>query len=1306
MASRDVQFIIRARDEASRAFDGITQALQQISQWNGQAGESSNILSTDLGRLVQALGSVDQVARTVNGASQSAGNAFEQQRAKVKALEGDLANLKAQSAAAAQAMAGVKAAGSATGNSEAEAAQVKAITAAQADLEKQIGRKVTQLERERTTLDGIAKEYQRAASLANAMDAAQPALKEGASTAAGAEALQQQAVAAEQLRQRLNPVPAIQAQYREEILKTNALLKQGLITEQEHAAAIKLINAEQKEALAQMGRDPTGRPSVLGLKPYQMTNLGFQINDVVTGLASGQKPAQVFAQQIGQILQLFPKVGDAITSVFKNPWMLGATAVFISIAFAIKQAADQAERLRTFEGILKANADGANYNAEALNDNVKALQAYHLSAEEAVAISRTFIKDGLNPAYFEAFGKSAKDMSRILGIDVKDAATQVAEAFTGGYAAVAKLDDATNFLTAAERQHIRAMFESGNAADARREAFEKFQKSQRDATDEMRGPWTKAVEDFDGAWEHLKESLSDSMFANALLSLLDGVANYLNFGAEKLERINHIADTISGRRATVSLPDPTGKPLTEEEARAKANAINGTNGNGNSDPKASGSQVDQKAIDDAKEEIRLQRELQNAVTDAQRAKVAGEQAYRAEIEKTGNKAVAELKRQAASEQEITRIQQQRRQGLLGFGESFLGKREGNREDRSVLESLFNQYGIKSPQGTTLDPQKVAWCAAFVNAVLAGKGIQGTGSLSAGSFKSFGTGVKVEDAQPGDIVVVKGGGASGSHVGFFEGFGPGGSIRLLGGNQGKDGAVSISNFKRSSVQAVRRVGNLPEGYDGQDSELQNAIALGQAQDSFNHKLETEAAQRAITIKYMRDQLGLSAQALYDSQKQEEIEKAITAAKQEATDKHITFSPEQEAALRTQVGAEYDLEHATQLVNDRIKEQTDLRDALMRGIQEASQRGDDATVAALTQQLNALTPALEDAIAKAEEFWKKLPDSPAKTAALEGFRQLRDTIKDTAFQLQKLKVDAADLKVQGAQSMQGALTSGIDQAQLLGDKTGAREMQGQLADVNGQMVQLIQNLIDAKEGWLELSDAQLEGAGTSRAAIQAQILDLKQQQNQAQMLGRQFLMTGRQINESFAETATGAVQNFFSKIREGQNVVTAFWTSLVQGVADFIMQIGLAILKQAIFNAISGGSGAGGTGGMGGGLAGIIGSLFGKHHNGGIAGAPSMFISASPAVFAGAARYHSGGIAGLKPDEVPSILKRGEEVLTEQDPRHRKNARGEPGGGSRGIRQILAMGDDEIAKAVAGAAGEEVVLTHLRRNRTSIKQMLSE
>jgi hypothetical protein len=44
------------------------------------------------------------------------------------------------------------------------------------------------------------------------------------------------------------------------------------------------------------------------------------------------------------------------------------------------------------------------------------------------------------------------------------------------------------------------------------------------------------------------------------------------------------------------------------------------------------------------------------------------------------------------------------------------------------------------------------------------------------------------------------------------------------------------------------------------------------------------------------------------------------------------------------------------------------------------------------------------------------------------------------------------------------------------------------------------------------------------------------------------------------------------------------------------------------------------------------------------------------YAGAPRLHSGG--WILPGEVPAILKHGEEVLTEDDPRHIKNLRTGP------------------------------------------------
>ncbi|MBD3610520.1 MAG: tape measure protein [Gammaproteobacteria bacterium] len=76
----------------------------------------------------------------------------------------------------------------------------------------------------------------------------------------------------------------------------------------------------------------------------------------------------------------------------------------------------------------------------------------------------------------------------------------------------------------------------------------------------------------------------------------------------------------------------------------------------------------------------------------------------------------------------------------------------------------------------------------------------------------------------------------------------------------------------------------------------------------------------------------------------------------------------------------------------------------------------------------------------------------------------------------------------------------------------------------------------------------------------------------------------------------------------------------------------------------------------------GGRVGLNHSGGLAGAGGTVRSGvSPMAFMGAPRHHSGGIAGLQPDEVPAILQRGEEVLTRDDPRHVANLR--PGGSVR-------------------------------------------
>lgn len=120
----------------------------------------------------------------------------------------------------------------------------------------------------------------------------------------------------------------------------------------------------------------------------------------------------------------------------------------------------------------------------------------------------------------------------------------------------------------------------------------------------------------------------------------------------------------------------------------------------------------------------------------------------------------------------------------------------------------------------------------------------------------------------------------------------------------------------------------------------------------------------------------------------------------------------------------------------------------------------------------------------------------------------------------------------------------------------------------------------------------------------------------------------------------------------------------------------------------------TGGGGGGLFSGIAGLFGGSggigyeealvttgifHQGGVVGSPPATRSVASSVFAGAPRYHTGGIVGraadkLKSNEVAAILMGGpkgrrEEVLHASDPRHRDNL------GMNALAKIMAESKHE-------------------------------
>lgn len=96
---------------------------------------------------------------------------------------------------------------------------------------------------------------------------------------------------------------------------------------------------------------------------------------------------------------------------------------------------------------------------------------------------------------------------------------------------------------------------------------------------------------------------------------------------------------------------------------------------------------------------------------------------------------------------------------------------------------------------------VAWCAAFVGAMLKRSGKPNTGKLTARSYLEWGTPVDRKDAKPGDIAVFKRGTGWQGHVAFLvKDDGP--TITVLGGNQ-RD-SVSVQRYAASDLLGIRRL----------------------------------------------------------------------------------------------------------------------------------------------------------------------------------------------------------------------------------------------------------------------------------------------------------------------------------------------------------------------------------------------------------------------------------------------------------------------------------------------------------------------
>lgn len=266
-----------------------------------------------------------------------------------------------------------------------------------------------------------------------------------------------------------------------------------------------------------------------------------------------------------------------------------------------------------------------------------------------------------------------------------------------------------------------------------------------------------------------------------------------------------------------------------------------------------------------------------------------------------------------------------------------------------------------------------------------------------------------------------------------------------------------------------------------------------------------------------------------------------------------------------------------------------------------------------------------------------------------------------------------------------TGAIDPGTAADQQAQARaQASAQLADLNAKLQELALRTNDP---------AIVQGAANATAALQQLAIDSATGIDAALISLRSNLAN---LERDFARTATSAgvdaVTGLFTDLAEGSksagDALKDFVRGFVQSMAQIAARALATFLVLQLLDAI--------YPGLGRTIAASGGVTAGVNHAGGMAGSgPKRQVPGW--LFAGAPRYHSGGMVGLKPDEVPAVLQTGERVLNRQE-----TAAYNQGAGTRIINVIdPAMVQDYMSSA----SGERTILNVIERNAGSVRQKLA-
>lgn len=327
-------------------------------------------------------------------------------------------------------------------------------------------------------------------------------------------------------------------------------------------------------------------------------------------------------------------------------------------------------------------------------------------------------------------------------------------------------------------------------------------------------------------------------------------------------------------------------------------------------------------------------------------------------------------------------------------------------------------------------------------------------------------------------------------------------------------------------------------------------------------------------------------------------------------------------------------------------------------EAFKKGGEAAVTFEEAFASALGDRSESSF-KALDIAKLKENIQARIDAQTQLKKLQESIEGAGKAQKQADADEAK-RVDSKLNFFEALYAETEQQQKLADaiKVSTQEYEFQqkfLAKLNqakSQGIELNEKQLDLVAEEIRKQQALAEGtkkiSEATKETAKAQEQLAKEKSPLESLIAQYDLATTAAKN--FQDVAVNGINSFASTLNDALWGTRVNWKEWGRDVAKELTEVAI---KMALVAALKGALGiaTGGTSFLGGGALLSLGSLVGlgnvfSLHSGGVAGRDGASRSVSPLAFMGAPRYHSGTYPGLRPDEIPAILQKGEVVLSRQ------------------------------------------------------------